>query len=475
MGNAKDAAEERRLRRKGDNAKVRAHRRGQSSWTRRQRRPWESIWGCSAVKETLANQYRGKPTKFPGALGLDILFLSLHCSDWRRTCVSWVSRAYFFLFDPCRLGLFLAYCAKGSNKSNFPWIRLPRWPRWEIASYLYGACKHVSEFLKLPSRQCSASRVLEYLLRFSSLPAKRVPVFRVPPIIKNIGHFKQKLHGVSGGMRCGPARRWVQAHLEVRKTSGKRWLRFFNGKSILRDMLSEEFREWDVDKFAEALVLRSLRAVPGVWRLPVWEQTEDINSECFSCLGSWSFQTIIPQRIHTKLYVTMCGILESIHQVRAPPVQWAELEVPLKAAMRHGDVLLADNWEANKAWCVDRQELFLYLTSQLLQDKHTWTFRPGLQERDVCTLLLTKSILGLPSWIRAGYKGIGEVRPACLFLLVKSKCFLDSGVCQCCKVGHSCMRRVIDCSSVPHKMAWRSVCSSNTDSSTPGWTGVRNF
>ena len=94
-----------------------------------------------------------------------------------------------------------------------------------------------------------------------------------------------------------------------------------NGKRILRDMLSEEFKEWDVDTFAEALVLRSLRAVPGGWRLPVWEQAEDINSECFSCLGSWSFRTRIPQRIHNQLHGTMCGILESIHQVRAPPAQ----------------------------------------------------------------------------------------------------------------------------------------------------------
>ena len=125
--------------------------------------------------------------------------------------------------------------------------------------------------------------------------------------------------------------------------------------------------------------------------------------------------------------------------------------------MRCGAVILEDDREANKAWCVDRQELFLYLTSQLLQDKHTWTYRPGLKESDVCTLLLTQSILGLPAWIRAGYKGIGEVRLACLFLLVKSKCFLDSGVRHCCKVGHSCVRRVIDCSSVPHKMAWCSV------------------
>ena len=286
MDNAKDAAEERRLRRKGDTAKVRAPRRRPSSWRRRKRRPWESIWGCSAVQEALSNQFRSKPVRFPGALGLDIPFSSLYTAQIREEHACCGSQGPIYLYDPCRLGLFLAYCAKGSNRSNFPWIRMPRWPRWETASYLYGACKQVSEFLKLPSRQCSASRVLEYLLRFHSLPPKRVPVFQVPPVIKNIGHVKRKFHEVIGGMRCGPARRWVQGQLVVRKTSGKRWLRFFNGERILRDMLSEEFREWDVDQFSAALELRSLRAVPGVWRLPVWEQqAEDINSECFSCLG----------------------------------------------------------------------------------------------------------------------------------------------------------------------------------------------
>ena len=115
-------------------------------------------------------------------------------------------------------------------------------------------------------------------------------------------------------MRCGPARRWVQAQLAVLKGS-KRWLRFFNGKRALRDVQSEDFRDWEVEQFADALALRSLRAAPGVWRLPVWEQAADINSECFS-LGSWSIKTRIQQRTHTQLYGSMRCILDSIHQVR---------------------------------------------------------------------------------------------------------------------------------------------------------------
>ena len=227
----------------------------------------------------------------------------------------------------------------------------------------------------------------------------------MPSVIKNIGNVKRKFHEVIAGMRCGPARRCVQAQLAVRKAGGKRWLRVINGKRTLRDVHSEEFVDWKVEQFADALVLRSLRAVRGVWRLPVWEQAH-INSECFSLLGSWSSQTRTPQRTHAQLHGTICGFLESIHQVRVAPAQWVELEVPLKKAVGSGAVILADDREANKAWCVDRQELFLYLTSQLLQDKHTWTHRPGLEERDVCTLPLTKSILSLPGWIRAANRGL---------------------------------------------------------------------
>ena len=57
--------------------------------------------------------------------GWTFLFpLFLHSSETRRTCV--LSDGPLYLFDPCRLGLFLAYCAKGSNRSNLPWIRMPR-------------------------------------------------------------------------------------------------------------------------------------------------------------------------------------------------------------------------------------------------------------------------------------------------------------------------------------------------------------
>ena len=106
--------------------------------------------------------------------------------------------------------------------------------RWEIASYLYGACKHFSEFLKLASRQCSASRVLEYLLRFHSLSLRRVSVFQVTSDIKNIGNVMRKFHEVICGMRCGPARRWVAGAAGSLQSGRQRMVAVFQRQTSLR-------------------------------------------------------------------------------------------------------------------------------------------------------------------------------------------------------------------------------------------------
>ena len=113
--------------------------------------------------------------------------------------------------------------------------------------------------------------------------------------------------------------------------------------------------------------------------------------------------------------------------------------------MHDGDVILADDREASKAWCVDRQELF--------SGDSSLGFRTEMFAHFSSPRLFWAFL--------AGYvldtKGVGDVRPACLFPLVKSKFFLHSGSRRCSKDGHCCMKMVIDCSSVLHKMAWRSV------------------
>ena len=110
-----------------------------------------------------------------------------------------------------------------------------RGARWEVPSYLHGACKHVSEFLRLPSRQCSASQGSGTSPPISfPTTYEEFHIFQLPSVIANVGTVKRRFHEVVGGMRCGPPRRWVQAQLEVGQAGGKRWLQFFSGKRALR-------------------------------------------------------------------------------------------------------------------------------------------------------------------------------------------------------------------------------------------------
>ena len=94
---------------------------------------------------------------------------------------------------------------------------------------------------------------------------------------------------------------------------------------------------------------RSLRAVPRVWGLLVWEQAGNINSECVSRLGSWSFQTRIPRRTHAQHYGAMCGILESVHKVRVSVVECRGIG----GSAQEGALVrspLRDDCEGWKAW-----------------------------------------------------------------------------------------------------------------------------
>ena len=160
---------------------------------------------------------RANQVQFPGALGLDILFpLFTQLRYEKNTRIVGLKGPSI-----CLIPVGWGYSWRIARK-----VQIVRTFRGSRCLICMEHANRFPNFLSFPP-DCSASRVLEYLLRFHSLPPKRVPVFQLPPVIKKIGHVKRKFHEVIGGMRCGPARRWVQAHLDVRKTSGKRWLREF--------------------------------------------------------------------------------------------------------------------------------------------------------------------------------------------------------------------------------------------------------
>ena len=194
-----------------ENAKVWALGRTPSSWRRRKRRPWESIWGCSATQEALANRSQSKPVQFPGALGLGKPFSPLCAGQIQEEHAYYAFKGTLYLLDPCRLGAFPGVLYKRFEQIELPVNPATKVPRWEIASYLCGACKHVSELLKLPSRQCSASRVLDYLLRFIRKHPKKFQFFRFLQLSRIFGMSTESstmlLVACVVGQRAGGIRR----------------------------------------------------------------------------------------------------------------------------------------------------------------------------------------------------------------------------------------------------------------------------
>ena len=194
MGNAKGAAEERRLRRKGDTAKVRAPRRRPSSWRRRKRQPWESAWDCSATKE--ASSFKPVPGQASSvsrcAGGGHSFFLSLHSSDTRRTCVLWVSRATPFVWS-LQVGAVL-----GVLRERLEPIKLSVDPATEVASVgdcvipLWGFANRFPNFLSVPPDSVLLPRFWNISCGFFLHHRKEFQLFRCLQSSRILGMSSEK-------------------------------------------------------------------------------------------------------------------------------------------------------------------------------------------------------------------------------------------------------------------------------------------
>ena len=95
------------------------------------------------------------------------------------------------------------------------------------------------------------------------------------------------------------------------------------------------------------------------------------------------------------------------------------------------------------------------MLTQLLADP-MWNLLPNVTPSSALQWLFAKARLGLPNFLQRWPSSAGrKVAGPRLFGFVKSKCFQDSGEHSCQKPGHSCLRRVIDMSAVPHSRGWK--------------------
>ena len=234
--------------------------------------------------------------------------------------------------DPCRLGAFPGVLYKRFEQIELPVNPATKVPRWEIASYLCGACKHVSEFLMLPSRLCSAFRVVDYLLRFHSQTPQKVSVFQVPPVGQE---YFECQPNVIGCMRCGSSAQ-VGSGAAGSSQSGQ--------QEVVAVLQRQESPFGTFNPRTSGT--GRLSNLPMRWSCPACgPRRESGNCPCgdrrkISILDVSHFlgrgqskREFHKELIHSFMEpCAVCWIL--IHQVRAPPPQWAELEVPFEAAVR---------------------------------------------------------------------------------------------------------------------------------------------
>eukprot|EP00971_Amphidinium_carterae_P067375 1333925-Amphidinium_carterae.1 len=116
-------------------------------------------------------------------------------------------------------------------------------------------------------------------------------------------------------------------------------------------------------------------------------------------------------------------------------------------------LFIADDRDTGKVWRMEVEEMGAVLLSQVLQDP-AWQHLPQLTPHDVLVWHVVQAEWGLPKWLRGHPRSNTWCAPW-VFPLVKSKCYEDTGKRKCNKPGHSCWRRVIACSAVPYRRAWR--------------------
>ena len=124
-------------------------------------------------------------------------------------------------------------------------------------------------------------------------------------------------------------------------------------------------------------------------------------------------------------------------------------------ALESGMVLVGDDRDACKMWCFDGREMFAYMVKECQLDP-AWSMRRDLTPSDVCQFSVASSHTGVAC------HGCRRGEPASCSISLNLPFDQEQVLCrrwnkECVKPGHSCWRRVVDCSQVAWPRAWKAV------------------
>ena len=274
------------------------------------------------------------------------------------------------------------------------------------------------------------------------MPPARIPRLSLPAWVSFPGTHKV------------PIRQWILKQIRVVRDPPRRWRAELNAKRVMSEFCRADFEDWSVQQFEELLKLQSLHAIRAPLRLPQFPTGKTSQKQLSRAWAVWANLTRIPPRAFQHGSKTIGALRNLSETPYLQPPQWQRMERPMYEALESGMVLVGDDRDACKVWCVDGREMFAYMVKECQLDL-AWSMRRDLTPSDVCQFSVARAMLGLPAWLRRGEPG--PVRSPSIFPLIKSKCFADDGTKTCVKPGHSCWRRVVDCSQVAWPRAWKAV------------------
>ena len=432
---------------RGKQCKIKGVRKRPSSWCRRSKSPFTSIWSHQSVVR-LCTPVSGPSweSKYPGALGLALPFKQLYTLQIRETFAKEGVLGPINLFEWRRVGLLIMYlcCLR-------PFLCSPPWFRDSLARFWYFVADHIDDFVVKPSQRSVVRKNIGYFLKKLQLPGLFVPLFLVPgelKLMRQKGWVLSSVRMALQAMRCKPARAWIVRHLKL--CFGKRgvWSDLINAKKICREAVVQVGQRELRDSGVPAPM--GLNRLPGAWRLPVWPVVDKLVKKLCKVWDRWSMCIGASDQVRFKgRNGLQSGLLRSYFP--DAPSEWTALQSPMDvvAPDLRGKAVIGDDKDQSKIWVADRDDLCRYVTECVEMDK-SWAKRDDLRPRDVSVWLWARAFWGLPAWLRRGkLVTSGGVKFPTVFPLVKGKCFNVTGSRKCEKVGHSCMRRVVDCAGAP--------------------------
>ena len=189
----------------GKRCKVKGGRKRPSSWLRRSKSPFTSIWSHQSVVRLCAPVSGPSwELRFPGALGLALPFKHLYTLQIRETFAKEGVLGPINLFDWKRVGLLIMYLC-----CHRPFLCSPPWFRDSLARFWYFVADHIDEFVTKPAQRAMVRKNIDYFLRKLQLNGLFVPLFVIPgelKLMRKKGWVLSSVKMALQAMRCKPAR-----------------------------------------------------------------------------------------------------------------------------------------------------------------------------------------------------------------------------------------------------------------------------